>query len=545
MMPIHPQSYFRLLRKLAPYWKPVSQSLLAMLIVAAAISLAPVFIQHMLDGAFVQKDPVLLQTALSTIIALFVSRAIIGFYGTLSMLKAGGKLEIDLYREFFNKLLTLPASAYSHLRGNHQIEAQIFAIRYIIQSPVRLIAGSIQDCLIIIGLMICLFYLNRELLLLLLFVAPFMVLIVSVVRDYFATPNQKITSKTKSLIDQLSQSIANYRLIKVDGGQKCESERLGKISESISQAQTQQALTQAAVISSGQIVVALVLCALSYIMALQVINGALGLTAAGATLSAILLLVLPAQRLINLPRQLAHDQNILETVFSFVDQAPEQHGGTHSMPRTSCNLVFEQVRFDRETETRPMLDFINLTIRPGEVVVFKGYDTDKKNALIDLLLRLKSPSSGKIFLGNHPLDEISLDDLYANIALLSAEPLLLDDKIAGNIAYGNMRCAPEAVITAAARDSHAIAFIREMAGGLQTRIGEEGASITRQQLQFLAIARALVKNAPILILDGLPATQDSNAEILLSALERLMQNRTTLIFSQHIPPLKKIDRVIE
>ncbi len=545
MIPIHPQPYFRLLRKLAFYWKPVSQSLLAALIAAAAVSLAPVFIQVMLDGAFVQKDPVLLQTALLTIIALFVARAIAGFYGALSILKASGKLEIDLYRAFFDKLLTLPANAYAHLREDRQIEAQIFAIRHIMQSTVRLIAGSVQDCLIIAGLAICLLYLNRELLLLLLFVAPFMVLIVSAVRDHFDTPNQKIASRTKELIDRLSQSIANYRVIKVDRGYKCESERLGKISESISQAETQQALTKAAAISAGQIATALILCALGYITVLQTMNGTLSLTAAGATLTAILLLILPVLRLINLPRQLTHDQKILETVFTFIDQPSEQYAGTHGMPRTNCKLVFEDVRCDRTAKTGSIQDFINLTVMPGEVVVFKGYDTDKKNALIDLLLRLESPSSGKIFLGGHLLDEINLDDLYANITLLPAEPLLLDDKIAGNIAYGAMRCAHEAEITAAARNSDAMAFIRKMPGGLQTPIGEKGVEITRRQLQFLAIARALVKNAPLLILDEFPAMQDPDAEILLSALERLMQNRTTLIFSRQIPPLKKIDRIIE
>jgi subfamily B ATP-binding cassette protein MsbA len=215
------------------------------------------------------------------------------------------------------------------------------------------------------------------------------------------------------------------------------------------------------------------------------------------------------------------------------------------MPRTNCKLVFEDVGFDRTDKTGSIQDRINLAVMPGEVVVFKGYDTDKKNALIDLLLRLESPSSGKIFLGEHLLHEINLNDLYDNIALLPAEPLLLDDKIAGNIAYGAMRCAHEAEITAAARNSDAMPFIREMSGGLQTPIGEKGVEITRRQLQFLAIARALVKNAPLLILDEFPTTQDPDAEILLSALERLMQNRTTLIFSRQIPPLKKIDRIIE
>ena len=165
--------------------------------------------------------------------------------------------------------------------------------------------------------------------------------------------------------------------------------------------------------------------------------------------------------------------------------------------------------------------------------------------MIDLLLRMKSPAHGRIFLDDHPMDEIKLDDLYANITLLPAVPFLLDEKIAENIAYGIKRCTHEAEITAAARDSHAMTFIRKLPGGLQTRIDTEDVEISHQQLQFLAIARAYVKNAPILIVEEMPITQDSDTQILLSALQQLMQNRTTLIFCQQIPHLHKIDQVIE
>ena len=545
MMLIHLQSYLRLLGKLTSFWILVIQSLLAMLLIAAVISFVPVFIQHLLDEAFVQKDPALVQTTLLTIIALIVVRTTIGFCVLLSISKVGEKLATDLYQDFFDKLLSLPVSAYAQLAKDHQIEKQISAIRHITQSTIRLIATAVQDCLIVIGLMICLWHLHRELLLLMLFITPFIVLVVSIVREYFDTPDQKIASKTKNLIDQLSQSIANYRVIKVDGGQVCESKRLGKICQPISQAETQQALAKAAVISIGQIVIALILCALGYMTALQLMYGTLGLTAACAALATILLLLLPLSRLINLPRQLAHDHKVLETVFSFADQKSEQHTGSIHIPHADGKLVFEQVRLVRYAALSAGPNPLNLTVDPGDVVIFKGYDTVKKNAIIDLLLRMKSPAHGRIFLDDQPMDEIKLDDLYANITLLPTVPILLDEKIAENIAYGVKRCTHEAEITAAARDSHAMTFIRKLPGGLQTRIDTEGVEISRQQLQLLAIARAYVKNAPILIVEEMPTTQDSDAQILLSALQQLMQNRTTLIFCQQIPHLHKIDQVIE
>lgn len=543
MKQIHPQSYLRLLKKLAPHWKPVSQALLAMLAVAAVVSLIPVFVQRLLDSTPMQQEPALLQTALLAIAALFVLRAIAGFFSAFLLRKACARLEIDLHREFFDKLLALPADTYTQPQANHRIETLILTLRQIAQSATRSIAGLVQDGLIVAGLMAGLFYLNRELSVLLLFILPFMILTVSAARDHFDTPNPKITAQTRKLIDRLARSIAHYRLIKADSGQMCESKQLGKISESVAQAETRHALTQAAVISAGQIVTALILCALGYLLALQVTSGTLSPSVAGAVIAALLLLMPPLQRLANLPRQLACDQPLLDAFFSFTDQAPEQSTGTLSMPRAGGKLFFDRVRFGDEAE--PLLDFTDLTIHPGDVVVFKGYTAAKKNTLIDLLLRLKSPAHGTILLNDLPLNNIRQDDLYANIALLPAEAALLDDNIAGNIAYGARRCSHEAEITTAARDSGASAFIRELPGGLQTRIGEEDTNLTAEQLQLLAIARALLKNAPILILDNVPEPQDPAAEILLPALARLMQNRTVLIFSQHIPPLKKIDRVIE
>lgn len=543
MKQIHPQSYLRLLKKLAPYWKSISQAFLAMLAVAAAVSLIPFFVQRLLDSALMQQEPALLQTALLAITAFFVLRAIAGFFSVFFLNQARTRLEIDLHREFFDKLLTLPADTYTQSQTNYHIETLPLTLRQIAQSTTRLLAGPIQDGLIVIGLMAGLFYFNRELSVLLLFILPFMLLIVSVARDHFDTLNPKITAQTRKLIDRLTQSITHYRLIKADAGQMCESKQLGKISESAAQAKTRHALAQAAVTSASQIAAVLILCALGYLLASQVMNGTLNPSAASAIIAALLLLTPPLQRLANLPRQLACDQPLLDAFFSFIDQAPEQSTGTLGIPRANGKLFFDRVRFGDEIE--PLLNFTDLTIHPGDVVVFKGYTAHKKNSLIDLLLRLKSPAHGTILLDDLPLDSIRQDDLYANIALLPAEAALLDDNIAGNIAYGARRCSHEAEITAAALDSGASAFIRELPGGLQTRIGEEGTDLTLEQLQLLAIARALLKNAPILILDNVPELQDPAAEILLPALVRLMQNRTVLIFSQHIPPLKKIDRVIE
>ncbi|MDP1786145.1 ABC transporter transmembrane domain-containing protein [Nitrosomonas sp.] len=519
-------------------------ALFAMTTMAAALASLPILIKQILESTFIDEDPSLMQTAVLAMIALFIIRGIASYLSIFTVNKATGKLGIDLRLDFFNKLLTLPVSQYSHLNKNNEINTLISNIHQITQTTPRYITIITQDSLAIIGLIICTLYLNQEFSLLLLLVTSFVVLVTQMTHSHLNRPDQESLLASKNLIQHLSQSIAHHRKIRIDGGQMYESQRLGKISETIYHAEMQQAIVKAIAVPAGQIITALILTAVIYMVALQVITGALNLHEVGALISVVLLLILPIQRIAGLPKQLAHDQKIIETIFSFLDQASEHDTGIISIPHVSGKFVFEQVRFCSDAHATPILNHINFTIKPGEVTVFTGYTAEEKNALINLILHLQQPASGRILLDDHPLADIQLNNLHANIAMLTEDDYLLDEKIAGNIAYGTMRCANEAKITTAAHASHAMEFIRHMPEGLQTQIGKTDTTINKQQFRQLAIARALVKNAPILILDEIPTHEESNPGNLLSALEKLMQNRTTLIFNQHIPQLKKIDRIV-
>ncbi|MDO9311911.1 MAG: ABC transporter transmembrane domain-containing protein [Nitrosomonas sp.] len=536
--------FLRLLRKLVPYWKLLLLALFAMITMAAALASLPILIKQILESTFIEKDQSLMQTAALAIIVLFIIRGIAGYLSIYTANNAVGRLGIDLRMEFFNKLLTLPVNHYSHLNKNNEIDALILDISQISQSTSRYITVITQDSLTIVGLIICTFYLNQEFSLLLLLVTSFVLLVTQMTRSHLNNPNQKSLLTSRNLTQHLSQSIAHQRKIRLDGGQIYESQRLGKISETIYHAEMQQAIVRAIAIPTNQIITALILTAVIYMTALQAINGALNLHEVGALISVVLLLILPIQRIAGIPKQLAHDQKIIETIFSFLDQASEHDTGVMSIPHVSGKFVFEQVRFCSDTHATPILNHINFTIKPGEVTVFTGYTAEEKNTLINLILHLQQPTSGRILLDDHPLADIQLNNLHANIAMVTEDDYLLDEKIAGNIAYGTMRCANEAKITTAAHASHAMEFIRHMPDGLQTQIGKVGTTINKQQIRQLAIARASVKNAPILILDEIPTHEESNPGNLLSVLEKLMQNRTTLIFNQHIPQLKRIDRIV-
>lgn len=539
---INLQHYHRLIGKLALGWTLRLQAFCAMLVMAASLALLPILVKDMLDGAFILQDPSLIQTTSLLLIGLFVVRGIASYISLRATGKASSQLGIDLRMDFFNKLLTLPVNDYARYTP-HQTGALITHINAIAQSATGRFALLMQDTLAIIALMTCTLYLNQEFAILLLLITPLIALIHRATPGRFNNPGAKNLQAAGDLIEHLSQSVAHFRKIRLDGGQRHESQRLGKISERIAQADAQQAHTKAVMAPFDQVITALIVIAVAYTMALHAINGTLSLPETAALITIALLLVRPVRRITNLPKQLEHDQPALEAIFAFLDQPSELDSGTLSIAHSNGKLAFEHVRYDNDAQTGAVLHHLHFTLRRGEIVVFTGYTAEEKNLLIDLILCLRQPTGGRILFDDHPLQDIRLSHLHANIALVPSDCFLLDDKIAGNIAYGALRCSNEAKITSAAQISHAIEFIRHMPEGLQTTIGPDGKAITPKQLQQIAVARAWVKNSPLLILDEPFCQQEPVTGNLLAAFEALMQNRTTLIFNPSIPQLQRIDRI--
>lgn len=516
-------------------------TLVAMLVVATAVASLPVLVKFLLNGTFLQKDVSHIQITSLAIIMLFIVRGIASYARIYLLNKVSSLLSVDLHRKIFDKLLALPVNYYSQL-SKYDIDKLIAQTNQASRNLVKIFATFVQECLIIIGLMISILYLNLEFTFLLLFISPLVIMISQMTLDHINKSEQKNFPETDNLVTQLLQTLKNYREIRVNGGQNLENQRLSKAAETIYQTEIKQTLIKATIIPLGEAATAIILVTAFYFIAQQTLNNAFGVDTVGALTAAVLLLIQPIQRIAHLPQQMQHEQANVETVLSFLDQASEQDTGTQYIDQVCGKIAFEKVRFCARALTKPVLNHIDLIIKPGEAVVFTGYITAEKNALIDLILRLQQPIQGRILLDDRALADIQLNNLHANIAIITKDSVLLDENVAGNIAYGAMRCANEAKITAVAHTSHATEFIREMPEGLQTKIDEKNAIITKKQCHQISIARALLKKPPILILDEI--TDDPDSSSLLPILEDLIKNRTTLIFAQHIPQLMKIDRIV-
>jgi subfamily B ATP-binding cassette protein MsbA len=232
-------------------------------------------------------------------------------------------------------------------------------------------------------------------------------------------------------------------------------------------------------------------------------------------------------------------------VFGMIDAEIEEDCGTVALPRARGDVRFEKVTFTHGGRTQPALEGIDLHVRPGETLALVGTSGAGKTTLVNLLPRFYAPSAGRILLDGHDIQAVTLESLRANIALVSQEVVLFNDSVYANIAYGGMSGTSEAQVVAAAEAAYAMSFIREMPEGLNTLIGENGVRLSGGQRQRLAIARALLKDAPVLILDEATSALDSESERLVqAALDTLMRGRTTIVIAHRLSTIERADRIL-
>jgi subfamily B ATP-binding cassette protein MsbA len=259
----------------------------------------------------------------------------------------------------------------------------------------------------------------------------------------------------------------------------------------------------------------------------------------------MLMLLAPIKRLTGVSESLQKGLASAEVVFEMLDRAPEPDRGTVELQHAKGELEFRNVTLQYDEGGGLALEDVSLKIHPGETIALVGQSGGGKTSLVNLIPRFYHPSSGQILLDEQNIEDIKLNSLRNNIALVSQDVVLFNDTIAANIAYGHSRGASEEEVIAAAEAAHAMEFIHEMPQGLKTLVGENGIKLSGGQRQRIAIARAILKNAPILILDEATSALDTHSERhVQAALEALMQNRTTLVIAHRLSTIEKADRIV-
>jgi subfamily B ATP-binding cassette protein MsbA len=539
------QLYLRLLGYVRPYWVPFAMSIAGLVVTAVTEPAVPALLKPLLDGSFVHKEGGLLTWLPALIVGLFLVRGFASYASDYAIGWVANKVVMDLRREMFAKLVRLPTQFYDNHTSGSLISKFTFDVLQVTGAATSVVSVLFRDTLTITFLLGWLFWLNWKLTLIAILVGPPAVLITRKFTKRLRAMSQAQQTAMGDLNHALEESIGCHRVVKVFGGQEYEGTRFEAGANKIRTFNMKMTSAAAANVPLVQIVVSIALALIIYLAVRQASADETTVGGFVSFLTAMLLLFPPLRRLTGASQTLQRGLAAAGSVFRLIDQDPERDAGTVEIGRAKGRIEFRAVGFSYSGSARNALDAVSFSIEPGETVALVGASGAGKTTLANLLPRFYSPDSGQILLDGVDIATLKLASLRANIALVSQEIVLFNDTVAANIAYGRLAGTSEADIVRAAEAAHAMQFIREMSEGLATMIGENGVRLSGGQRQRLAIARAFLKNAPVLILDEATSALDSESERhVQAALETLMKDRTTLVIAHRLSTIERADRIV-
>ncbi len=539
------QLYLRLLGYVKPYWRTFALSIIAMAVTAATEPLLPALLKPMLDGTFIHKDDTVIRLAPILIVLIFFVRGVSSFVGTYAIGWVGNKVVMDLRKKMFDKLLTLPTQFYDNHATGNLISKLTFDVTQVTAAATSVVTVLVRDTIIIVGLLGWLFYLNWKLTLLSLIMVPVIAFILKIINGRLRDASRNSQRAMGDITQVIEESVAAHKVVKLFGGQQYEGDRFSDQANWVRRHTMKQTMAAAANVPIVQMIAAIALSAIVYLVTIQSRTDETTVGGFLSFIAAMLMLTAPIKRMTAVNEFLQRGLAASESVFELLDRPGEVDTGEVTMERAKGRIVFEHVSLSYHQDDRLALHDICLEIPAGQAVALVGASGGGKTTLANLVPRFYPLSSGRITLDGYDLADLTLASLRANIALVSQEVVLFNDTIAANIAYGQMREVPEVEIIAAARAAHAMEFISEMPQGLNTLVGERGVKLSGGQRQRIAIARAILKNAPILILDEATSALDSESERhVQAALETLMQGRTSLVIAHRLSTIENADRIV-
>jgi subfamily B ATP-binding cassette protein MsbA len=537
--------YLRLLSYVKPYWKVFALSILGMVIVAATEPALPALMKPLIEGTFLEKDPVIMQWLPVAIVVLFLVRGVATFLAAYGINWVGTRLVTDLRNAMFGRLLTLPAAFFEQQPSGVIISKLTFDVTQVTAAATTALTIVFRDALAIVGLLAYLMWLNWKLTLFALAMAPPIVGVVRVLSVRLRRSSREVQGAMGYITQVIEEAIGGHKVVKLFGGQEYEQRRFNQEANHVRRHLMKQASASATSAPVVQLIAAVALAIIIWFATLQTSAEQLSVGEFVAFVTGMLLLTAPLKRLTDINEYLQKGLAAAESVFRLIDEEAEADRGTRTVGRARGEMRFENVSFYYGDPQRPALEGIELAIAPGQTVALVGPSGAGKTTLANLVPRFYRPTGGRVLLDGHDLETLTLASLRANIALVSQDVVLFNDTVAANIAYGAMNGAAEKDIVVAAEAAHAMEFIREMPQGLATLIGENGVRLSGGQRQRLAIARALLKNAPVLVLDEATSALDTESERhVQAALEALMRGRTTIVIAHRLSTVENADRIV-
>jgi subfamily B ATP-binding cassette protein MsbA len=538
-------TYRRLLGYALPHWSVLLLGILAMVVYAATEPSFSALIKHMMDDSFVKQDPDAIRIIPLLLIGLFIVRGIAGFVSTYCMNWVGRMVIKKMRREMFSKLLYMPTSYYDNNASGQIISKMTFNIEQVAQAATDSITIVVRDSLTAIGLLAWMFYLSGMLALIFLICGPFIAVVIVYVSKRFRRISTRIQDTMGEVTHVTQEVIDGHQVVKTFGGHEYEKDHFDTVNERNRRQQMKMVATTAI---SAPVIQLLAACALAGIIYLATSNTMRQITTVGdfgSFITAMLLLLPPLKRLTTVNNNIQRGIAAAQSIFELFDLEPEPDIGRHVLKKAKGELEFKNLSFSYKNGKGKVLDDVSFHVSPGETVALVGRSGSGKSTLVNLLPRFYEVDEGEILLDGVDIREYDRTSLREQIALVNQNVTLFNDTIARNIAYGSLGNTTTEDIIRAAEAAHAMEFIQELPEGLETVVGEDGVLLSGGQRQRIAIARALLKNAPVLIMDEATSALDTQSEYHVQAgLEQLMKERTTLVIAHRLSTVEKADNIL-
>ncbi|WP_347928723.1 lipid A export permease/ATP-binding protein MsbA [Pseudomonas helvetica] len=546
--------YLRLLGYVKPYVGIFLLSIVGFVIFASTQPMLAGILKYFVDGlsnpeaVLFPHTPYLRELKLLVAVPLLIIliaawQGLGSFLSNYYLARVSLGLVHDLRVELFNKLLVLPNRYFDTHNSGHLISRITFNVTMVTGAATDAIKVVIREGLTVVFLFGYLLWMNWKLTLVMLAILPLISFMVGNTSKKFRKQSKKIQVAMGDVTHVASETIQGYRVVRSFGGESYEQQRFAKASQSNTDKQLRMTRTSAIYTPALQLVIYSAMAALMFLVLFLRGDATAGdlvayITAAG-------LLPKPIRQLSEVSSTIQKGVAGAESIFEQLDVEPELDAGTIERERISGRLDVHNLSFTYPGTDREVLKNISFTATPGQMIALVGRSGSGKSTLASLIPRFYHHETGQILLDEVEIEDYRLRNLRKHVSQVTQHVTLFNDTVANNIAYGDLAGAPRADIEKAAQDAYAMDFISQLPNGLDTEVGENGVLLSGGQRQRLAIARALLKNAPLLILDEATSALDTESERhIQAALDKVMKGRTTLVIAHRLSTIEKADLIL-
>lgn len=541
--------YGRLLGYVRPHWFHFGLSLLGFAVYAASHVAFAELLVFIVDtvrafntGVDIARERVLIPLAM---VAAVAARGLGSFAGVYFLNKVGNRVVHELRCELFDRLLTLPASYFERNSQGLLVSRVTYTVTQVTGAATKALEVVVREGLTVIGLTAWMVWMNWKLALVFFAVAPVIAWIVGFAARRFRRFSHRIQDAMGQVTQVASETVSGHREVRTYGGEPYERDRF----RAASAYNRRQAMKLVATTALSTPVIQLLVAVALAVLVWLILDPAMlaGMTEGDVVgfITAAGLLAKPIRQLSEISAVIQRGLAAAQDIFAQMDEGPERDTGTLDPERVTGRIELRHVSFRYPKAAAPVFEDLSLTVVPGETVALVGRSGSGKSTLASLIPRFHDCESGEILLDGKPLAAYRLSALRRQIALVSQNVVLFNDSVMNNIAYGGLAGARREQVAEAARRAHAMEFIERLPQGLDTVIGDDGVRLSGGQRQRLAIARALLKDAPILILDEATSALDPESEeSIQNALTEVMQGRTTLVIAHRLSTIEGADRIL-